>query len=94
MEAGARNQHPLAGCHGFAAITKDGCVGEVETPLFAGDACDPDYLVVRIRRLTRVLRPVVPAALVASVDSERRIVCIDAPAETVLRLPEHLPLAM
>ncbi len=78
---------------GFTVVASDGVVGVVETPLFPPDDTVPDFLVVRVGRL-KPRRPVVAAALVESVDPAGRIVHLRGRREEILRLPEHLPLAI
>ena len=86
-------QAVLALCSGFSVEASDGTVGVVETPLFPPDGATPDFLVVRVDGHARPRRPVLPAALVDSVDAEARVVHVQASRREVQRLPEHLPLA-
>jgi hypothetical protein len=82
----------LARCHGFLAVSRRGPIGEVETPLFASDRLDPDYLVVRLTVRGRTRRPLVPIALVERVDELGEIVYFRDDLPEVDALPEHLPL--
>jgi hypothetical protein len=82
----------LSRCHGFAVLAKDGPVGTVETPLFPPDGHDPDYLVLHVSTPHGSLRPLVPCALVALVDGERRTVYLAASRDEVAALPGDLPL--
>jgi hypothetical protein len=82
----------LARCHGFEVAAGSARVGVVETPVFAGPAMAPDYLVVRTEGLFDGRFRVVPAALVVDVDEERRIVLLGVDAPAVANLPERLPL--
>jgi hypothetical protein len=78
---------------GFRLEASDGVVGTVETPLFPPDDTVPDFLVVRVGRL-HPRRPVIAAALVESVDPAARVVRVRGRRAEILRLPEHLPLAI
>jgi hypothetical protein len=90
--AGGQDHGALASCGGYRVEAVDGVVGEVETPLFPPDAAVPDYLVVRATARGRVVRPVVPAAFVVSVDPDDRVVVLRGLGGEIVRLPEHLPL--
>ena len=78
---------------GFTVEASDGVVGTVETPLFPPDDTVPDFLVVRVGRLNP-RRPVVAAALVEAVDATARVIRVHGRRDEILRLPEHLPLAI
>jgi hypothetical protein len=78
---------------GFTVEASDGVVGVIETPLFPPDETAPDFLVLRVGRL-HPRRPILPAALVEHVDLAARIVRVRARRDEILRLPEHLPLAI
>jgi hypothetical protein len=82
----------LARCHGFEVAAESVRVGVVETPVFAGPAAAPDYLVVRTEGRFDGRFRVVPAALVVDVDEERRTVLLRVDAAAVANLPERLPL--
>jgi hypothetical protein len=82
----------LARCHGFEVAAGPALVGSVETPVFAGAATAPDYLVVRTEETFDGRFRVVPAALVVDVDEDRRIVRLGVDAVAVANLPERLPL--
>lgn len=82
----------LARCHGFEVVAGPVVVGSVETPVFAGAAVAPDYLIVRTEGLFDGRFRVVPAALVVDVDEEHRVVLLGADAPAVANLPERLPL--
>ena len=86
-------EHLLANSAGFDVVASDGVVGVVETPLFPPDAAEPDFLVVRVLDGSRTRRPVVSTALVESVDTQRRAVCVRGQTPTLVRLPERLPIA-
>jgi hypothetical protein len=83
----------IARCHGFLAVGANGPLGEVETPLFAGDGAEPDYLVVRVSAGGTTRRPLVPVGLVAAVDERSELVVLRTEARELLRLPERLPVA-
>lgn len=83
----------LALSAGYALVADDGVVGEVETPLFAPDHHEPDYLVVRLGGGGAARRPVVPCALVARVDASARVVRVHGARADLAALPDHLPLA-
>lgn len=78
---------------GFAVEASDGEVGVVETPLFPPDDTVPDFLVLRVGRL-HPRHPVLAAALVERVDAAARVVHVRGRRDEILRLPEHLPLAI
>jgi hypothetical protein len=82
----------LARCHGFEVAAGPVRVGVVETPVFAGPAVAPDYLIVRTEGPFDGRFRVVPAALVVDVDEERRIVVLGVDVPAVANLPERLPL--
>lgn len=84
----------LAGSAGFGAIATDGVLGLVETPLFPPDAKEPDFLVLRVREASRIRRPVVSTSLVSEVDSGRRLVRLACSRKEILRLPDHVPIAV
>jgi len=84
----------LARAAGYTATAEDGDVGSVETPLFPSDSREPDFLVLRVRTRGRTRRPIVSCALVADVDPARRVVRLRAARSDVLRLPEHVPIAI
>jgi hypothetical protein len=81
----------LSSCHGFAVSAGPRGIGSLETPLFAGPGVEPDYLLVRTGEEIAGTFRVVPAALVVDVDPVRRVVVLDADAEAVAALPQHLP---
>jgi hypothetical protein len=83
----------LARCHGFLAVGEHGPLGEVETPLFAGDRTDPDFLVIRLTARGQTRRPLVPVALVAGVDERCELVRLRTEAGELFELPERLPLS-
>lgn len=87
-----RERTSLAGCHGFEVAAGHRHVGAIETPLFAGPGVEPDYLLVRMDDPDQGTFRVVPTALVSDVDLGRRLVTLDADAETVAALPRQLPL--
>lgn len=64
----------------------------IETPVFAGPAVAPDYLVVRTEGPFTGRFRVVPAAMVVDVDEERRVVLLGVDVTAVADLPERLPL--
>ena len=78
---------------GSPSLRATALVGVVETPLFPPDAAEPDFLVVRVLQGSQTRRPVVSTALVESVDTERRAVCVRGQTHTLVRLPERLPIA-
>jgi hypothetical protein len=82
----------LARCHGFLAVSPGGAIGDVETPLFASDRLDPDYLVVRVWVRGRKRRPLVPVSLVERVDELRELVYLRNGLPEICELPESLPL--
>lgn len=82
----------LAFCHGFEVLAESTRVGRVETPMFAGPAVAPDYLIVRTEGLFDGRFRVVPASLVTDVDEERRTVLLGVDVPAVANLPERLPL--
>jgi hypothetical protein len=82
----------LARCHGFLAVSRSGAIGEVETPLFASDRLDPDFLVVRVWARGRLRRPLVPVSLVERVDELCEMVYLRDDLSGVSELPESLPL--
>jgi hypothetical protein len=84
----------LAHCSGFCVEASDGVAGVVETPLFPPDEAIPDFLVLRVGGRLRPQHPVLPAALVEHVDPEAQIVHVHGTRGEILRLPEHLPLAI
>jgi hypothetical protein len=83
----------LARCHGFLAVGSNGPLGEVETPLFAGDGAEPDFLAIRVSAGGTTRRPLVPVGLVAGVDERSELVVLRLEARELLRLPERLPVA-
>jgi hypothetical protein len=83
----------LALCGGFSVEASDGTVGVVETPLFPPDETVPDFLVLRVGRL-HPRRPILAAGLVERVDPLERVVHVRACRSDIIRLPEHLPLAI
>ena len=87
------NEALLSLSGGYAVEALDGRVGVIETPLFPPDDPVPDFLVLRVGRL-RPRRPVLPSALVEQVDPRERVVRVRVRRSDVLRLPEHLPLAI
>lgn len=93
MDGHATTVTSLAFSGGFAVEASDGEVGVVETPLFPPDETVPDFLVVRVGRLNR-RRPVIPVALVESVDPDARVVRVRGTRSEIAELPEHLPLAI
>jgi hypothetical protein len=80
----------LAHAAGYAVVDDDGDVGTVETPLFPSDSREPDFLVLRVR----ARRPIVSCALVEDVDPAHRIVRLRGNRRDILRLPEHVPIAI
>jgi hypothetical protein len=84
----------LALSSGFAVEAGDGRVGVVETPLFPPDETTPDFLVLRVGGLLHARRPILATALVERVDPHARIVHVRGSRSDILRLPEHLPLAI
>jgi hypothetical protein len=84
----------LALCSGFAVEAADGLVGVVETPLFPPDDTTPDFLVLRAGGPLHPRHPVVSAALVEDVDAGAHVVRVRGRRNDILRLPEHLPLAI
>ena len=84
----------LAVCGGFDIEAVDGIVGRVETPLFPPAGGAPDFLVVRVHERFGTRRPVVPVALVEGVDPELRLVHFRGRRSQLIRLPEHVPLAI
>ena len=93
MYGDARIETLLSLSSGFTVEATDGVVGVVETPLFPPDATVPDFLVLRAGRL-HPRRPILAAALVESVDPAARVVHVRGRRDEILRLPEHLPLAI
>jgi hypothetical protein len=89
-----RQPSPLALCAGFEAVADDGPIGTVETPLFPADAAEPDFLVLRVGVWPRTHRPVVPAALVAEVDLDRRTMRFRGSRNELAGFPERLPVAI
>jgi hypothetical protein len=81
----------LARCHGFLAVSRNGAIGDVETPLFTSDRLDPDYLVVRVWVRGRLRRPLVPVGLVDRVDELSELVYLRDGLAEIGRLPESLP---
>lgn len=80
----------LARIHeGDSVVAEDGPLGRVDG-LVRSEADVPLYLIVRVGRLRRRY-PVVPASLVAAVDSRRRLVELGGQRATIARLPETLP---
>jgi hypothetical protein len=67
--------------------------GAVETPLFPADSAEPDYLIVRLASRVRRALPIVPVALVESVDVEREVVYVAATRHELAAFPQHLPVA-
>jgi hypothetical protein len=84
----------LALCGGFAVEASDGVVGVVETPLFPPDDTYPDFLVLRIGNRLHPRRPILPTALVESVDLGSRVVRVRGSSVEIGHLPEHLPIAI
>jgi hypothetical protein len=78
---------------GFTVEADDGPAGIVETPLFPPDATEPDFLVLRIGRLSP-RRPIVSTALVEHIDPHARTVRVRGSRADIERLPERLPLAI
>jgi hypothetical protein len=83
----------LARCHGFLAVGEQGPIGEVETPLFAEDRAEPDFLVIRLTAKGQTRRPLVPVGLVAAVDERSELVRLRTEARELFDLPEHLPVS-
>lgn len=83
----------LARCHGFLAVGEHGPVGEVETPLFAENRAEPDFLVIRLTAKGQTRRPLVPVGLVAGVDERGELVRLRTEAQELFELPEHLPVS-
>lgn len=92
MAANDPHETHLARSHGFRVVGTDGPLGTVETPIFPSGAGEPDYLVLRRRRLVRNRYPVVHASLVERV--EPGVVLLRASSEQIDELPESLPLAI
>lgn len=82
----------LARCHGFLAVSRSGAIGDVETPLFASDRLDPDYLVVRVWVRGRMRRPLVPISRVERVDELCEMVYLRDGLPEIGEFPESLPL--
>lgn len=93
MRLEPRNGDPLGSCHGYIVVADDGWLGDVETPLFASDADEPDYLVVRVHANGNVRRALVPISLVRRVDVEGALVAVRGSVWELARLPASLPLA-
>ncbi len=92
MRRAAHETTTLARCHGFEVLAGPAHVGSIETPVFAGPAAAPDYLIVRTEGLSDGGFRVVPATLVVDVDETRRVVVLGVDAVAVANLPERLPL--
>lgn len=82
----------LARCNGFVALASDAPLGEVETPVFAADCDEPDYLLVRLSEAGGGTA-IVPTSLVAIVEAEPRLLILRASLAEVLELPARLPVA-
>lgn len=83
----------LASCHGYLAVASDGPLGAVETPLFAPDSDEPDFLIIQVADEPRPRRPIVSTAFVDHVDRTRKLVYLRATGAEIAHLPESLPLA-
>jgi hypothetical protein len=81
-------------CSGFDVEASDGPVGVVETPIFPPDEATPDFLVLRVGGRVRPRRPVLATAYVESIDARNRVLRVGVSRSDILRLPEHLPLAV
>lgn len=84
----------LACCHGFAVAAGGRTVGVVETPVFAGAAVRPAYLVVRIREAVAGRFRTVPVALIDDVRLDERLIVLRGDAELLASFPERIPLAV
>jgi hypothetical protein len=82
----------LARCNGFLALASDAPLEEVETPVFAADCDEPDYLLVRLSHAGGGTA-VVPTSLVAIIEAEPRRLKLRASLAEVLQLPARLPVA-
>jgi hypothetical protein len=82
----------LARCNGFLALASDAPLGEVETPVFAADCDEPDYLLVQLSQAGGGTA-IVPTSLVAIVEAEPRRLVLRASLAEVLQLPARLPVA-
>jgi hypothetical protein len=83
----------LARCHGFRVKAGDEFVGAIATPVFAGRALVPEYLLIRLDHDSAPNRfRAVPTELVVSVDgtSETLTLAIDRDALTSLPQPERI----
>lgn len=81
----------LARCNGFLALASDAPLGEVETPVFAADCDEPDYLLVRLSEAGGGTA-VVPTSLVAVMEVEPRRLRLRASLAEILQLPARLPV--
>jgi hypothetical protein len=82
----------LAWGHGFAVAPGLRPIGAIETPLFAGPATAPDYLLVRTSGAIDGTFRAVPTSLVVDVDIPRRAITLGTDHDSIAALPEHLPL--
>ncbi len=88
-----RHGDPIGSCHGYVVVADDGWLGEVETPLYASESDEPDYLVLRVHADGTVRRALVPVSLVRSVDVGDALVHVRGSVVELARLPATLPLA-
>lgn len=79
-------------CHGYRVDAEDGAAGVVQTPLFAPDCDEPDYLLVRTDADLGARRALVAVALVSGVHPDSMVVSLAGPRAALALLPETLPL--
>jgi hypothetical protein len=82
----------LACCHGYGVTAGEVEIGHVETPIFAGLAREPEFLLVRTSRAISGTFRVVPAGIVVWIDRDGRRIAITVDVNAVDALPEWLPL--
>jgi len=92
VDARRVNAAELARCHGYDVAAGQARIGAVETPVFAGPTSAPDYLIIRTPETISGTYRVIPAALVADVDRDRRIITLRIDESALAAYPEQLPL--